>query len=145
MRNIGETNAEIKMIEDDLRKKFMERRPNEYASNLGNELLIDVLAEKISFQYENISNYSGWKGDVLLDHSIRQQHGFRRMGRSRRGKSQSSISDEFAYNWKKFTNDAFDGIDWSNIVVAGGAVLGALIKSKKEKTTYSNILRSSNI
>lgn len=34
---------------------------------------------------------------------------------------------EFQENWKALVGDMFDGLDWNNIFVAGGSVLGCLM------------------
>jgi hypothetical protein len=44
-------------------------------------------------------------------------------------KQHDAIVDKttFTSNWDTFTQGAFGAVDWSNIVVAGGAVLGCLL------------------
>ncbi len=37
------------------------------------------------------------------------------------------MQTEFASNWKLFTQGVFEGMDWSNVCVAGGAVLSCLM------------------
>jgi hypothetical protein len=41
----------------------------------------------------------------------------------------NSIVDKstFTTNWNTFTRGAFGPVDWTNVVVAGGAVLGCLL------------------
>jgi hypothetical protein len=120
MNFLGKFNREVKEVEDSFRKQFLERKPNEFSSNIGNELLIDVFAEKHTFTHENISSFQGWKGEFLFG-----------IGRSLKI-DEDSIDTEtnFHGNWKLLTSEVFQGVDWTNLVVAGGAVLGPLRKSK---------------
>ena len=116
MKFLGKFNAEIKEIEDEFRKKFLERKPQEYSSEIGNELLIDVFSERESFVQDEINNDEGWCGDLLLMHKHwRENQSF-------------TISDKesFLKNFSTLSNNAFLGVDWSNMFVAGGSVLAAL-------------------
>ena len=116
MKFLGKFNAEIKEIEDEFRKKFLERKPQEYSSEIGNELLIDVFSERESFVQDEINNDEGWCGDLLLMHKHwRENQSF-------------TISDKesFLKNFSTLCNNAFLGVDWSNMFVAGGSVLAAL-------------------
>jgi hypothetical protein len=45
--------------------------------------------------------------------------------------SRSIVSnDEFCSNWDVMTQGIFKGVDWSNLFVAGGCVLGCLLSGK---------------
>lgn len=43
--------------------------------------------------------------------------------------------EEFVQKFKSFTSNSFDGMDWTNVVVAGGAVLANLMS---DSTHHSN-------
>lgn len=40
------------------------------------------------------------------------------------GRSIVGSLSEFQNNWREFTKGMFAGLDWNNVLVAGGAVLG---------------------
>ena len=124
MKFLGKFNREIKIVEDEYRIKFLERKPNEYASNIGNDLLIDVFEQFDTFQLENLSSYEGWTGDLLFAEKKRKWR------RKDKVKEVQTIENKegFIGNWNLFTSHLFDGVDWSNLFVAGGAVLGPLRK-----------------
>jgi hypothetical protein len=121
LESLGKINLETKNIEDNFRRKFLERNPGEVASQVGTELLIDVFALRNSFHTETLASYEGWIGDPLPHNPYRPRA--------------NSISatvvnrDKFFSQWNEFTHNTFVGVNWDNIVVAGGAVLGVLIEN----------------
>jgi hypothetical protein len=127
-KNLGKFNFELKTVEDNFRRKFLERNPKEYSSSLGNELLINVFAERHSFKSEAMETYEGWCGDLLMDTQRNKEF------------DPDSIVDRvtFLSRWNSFTHNAFTGVNWDNIFVAGGAVLGALIHSPVEHSFHNS-------
>ena len=129
MKFLGKFNAQIKITEDAYRKRFVEREPQEYASEAGNELMIDVFAQRDTFKEENMLSYEGYEGDLI-------------MGSNTMSKTpQYTIVERetFQETFNRRCNNAFEGIDWSNIVVAGGAVLGALSVCSESEYHNSDI------
>eukprot|EP01114_Cavostelium_apophysatum_P011331 TRINITY_DN2554_c0_g1_i1.p1 TRINITY_DN2554_c0_g1~~TRINITY_DN2554_c0_g1_i1.p1 ORF type:complete len:745 (+),score=183.66 TRINITY_DN2554_c0_g1_i1:494-2728(+) len=44
--------------------------------------------------------------------------------------------EEFMAAWKTFTQDIFEGLDWSNIFVAGGSILGNLMADSSGRQSF---------
>lgn len=48
------------------------------------------------------------------------------------GKSIVASKDDFLANWTSFANGMLDGLNWDNVFVAGGAILGSLVADKQK-------------
>lgn len=123
MTNLGKFNAEVKQVEDEFRKLFLERKPQEFASSIGNSLLIDVFSERETFREEDIKNFEGWKGDLLM-----HRERYHRYGSKPAPSNALTVVDRenFLKNFSMVTQNVFDGVDWSNMFIAGGSILAAL-------------------
>jgi hypothetical protein len=113
----------------------LERSPTEYSSPLGTELLIDVFAERDSFTPDEQGRES-WIGDVLLD-----SHPFpTKIRRMYPETSQYTIVERatFLSQWNTFTHNAFANVNWENIFVAGGAVLGTILQNPVQHAFHNS-------
>jgi hypothetical protein len=84
------------------------------------------MSEMETFQVEEITQYPGWEGNLFGTQPKRN------IKRKLVNLPPSPISKKFVKNWELFTCNAFAGVKWSNIVVAGGAVLGPLMSGRIE-------------
>ena len=108
---IGSLNRDIKQQEDELRKLFVTSTDTEDIVKQGNNLLVRVYEEEKSFEPRNdwVTNFP--KIPVLNSRSTIPQ--------------QKIVSkDTFIANWSALTQDVFKDMEWSNLFVAGGSVLG---------------------
>lgn len=95
----------------------MERLEGEYASSQGMELLISI--------YDNYSEFNfGEEAPESVTLLMRRENAS--WARSLAVVDKSS----FFENWKALTCSMFDGMNWSNVFVAGGAVLACLLPGK---------------
>lgn len=109
---IGEKNREIKRVEDEYRRLFVSKREEEIFKlvhkKFGDDLLIDIYVTDMS-----------WKSSVTVQLPMILSKN-RGLIISRTPGHLSIVGqEEFIGNWKALTSDIFEGMDWSNIVVAG--------------------------
>jgi hypothetical protein len=115
--SIGQENLHIKKQEDQLRQLFVQNKKS-YRINSPHVLLIDVFEKKEEFTYQPETQEELAIPKVLTK--------FRTIG-----KEGSAIVDreQFMKNWRDLTCDVLKGLDWKNVFVAGGIVLGNIFFS----------------
>uniref|UniRef100_A0A6B2KWG6 Poly [ADP-ribose] polymerase n=1 Tax=Arcella intermedia TaxID=1963864 RepID=A0A6B2KWG6_9EUKA len=116
-KNIGVENNRIKKQEDQFRELFVKERQHYKLSDPYLNLL-DVFEEPEQFVYS--PEYS--KNITMV------------LGKMRNLNPQCSVveQEEFTRNFEEFTGGVLKGIDWDNILVAGGGVLGPLLNINEE-------------
>lgn len=121
MKN-SEEQQKILSSENHLRKLFVEQRNSPELNNLYVGL---------------IPVYSNQNGDFIFT-SLDEKEKFQPMLFKPNfelfppGKNSIVSQVEFEKNLEEMTSGAFQGLNWKNVFLAGGAVLGALSLSKKE-------------
>ncbi len=105
----------MKNHEDHYRELFATDRSNaEIQDPFVN--LIDVYASRDSFQYQQESEEEAAIPKIL----IHKDRG------TKIGQYAVNTYEEFTKNWTEFTSGQLEGLDWTNLFVAGGAVLGCM-------------------
>lgn len=110
LENMGPVYRDMKLKEDEIRRKLIQSNSTEEADML----VIDVFANLSSFQFSEpmslptlSSNYrSKTRAQGLKEHQY----------------------TEFVQSFEKATHGILHGLDWSNVAIAGGLVLGLLLK-----------------
>nr|CAG4719202.1 unnamed protein product [Naegleria fowleri] len=113
---IGEENWKIKTQEDILRRAFVSHRDSPQLERASSALLIPMLSMLPHFKPCSLSPHLS--GDSLLFQDIPSNtlH-----GPICEPHVVSSI-EEFLFNYHHFTEGMLDGLDWSNVIMAGGSV-----------------------
>ena len=113
----------MKKEEDAIRMIFSSDKANK---ETGNNLLIDVYANVSKFILEDVSI-------PLILTANRVQNTIANkveMCDSQSEKKPSVVPFlEFSKNWSLLTKDVFEGLNWSNVLVAGGSVLSCILPS----------------
>lgn len=112
---IGAENLKIKRQEDKLREVFAQDKKN-YKTADPYVNLIDVFNKRESFYYQQET-----KEELALP---------KLFSKIRTPSSQNYAivtKDEYKKNFKELCHGVLKGLDWSNVFVAGGAVLGSLM------------------
>lgn len=124
---IGKENAKIKHKEDKLRELFVKDR-NNFAIADAHAHLVDVYKNTSSFAQE----FEG-------DEEVGIPKLLTKMRLHVRAKEPAILPSfqEFKAEFDSLTRNVFEDMDWKNVVVAGGAVLSALVKlDEKEKNNF---------
>ena len=135
---LSEENKEILDTENKVRKLLVAANPTggtlESLQTLADSLLIDVFAEKNSFVLDIAPSESEDDLTLLVDRRCdtngRVRQAFEELQKPNPTKFSSvcnSVVEYTAVNFKFFTLDALRDLDWSGVLVAGGAVLGSLL------------------
>ena len=113
----------------------MEYKPdnmNPFNLSIGTELLIPVYDNLDSFLYEN-HTFESVTQLMLFNKEICNNNWKLKRNLVNMEIGQTSIEtiNKFIIKWNTLTNGIFTIFDWSNVVVAGGAVLSCLLPGEK--------------
>jgi hypothetical protein len=120
----------ISQKEDHLRGLFVSNRSS---AEIADPYVscINVFRERASFEYQSLSPEEATIPRIL-------QLG--NTGTRAPGRGCAVVDKEsFATAWEQFTGGQLAGLDWSNVVVAGGAVLAALLPGAQDLFAQSDI------
>jgi len=128
--NTAEENAAILRIDDELRRMFVERRNDAAIAAANDEArfvsLVDVYGHTSTFGESN--NYTFVRSGLTEDEKplprILEQH---TAFPEKAGVPSVVSKEKFSENWQEFTQGQLEGLDWSNVFVAGGCVLACLM------------------
>jgi hypothetical protein len=113
---LGRTNYKMKHKEDKLRELFAKDRSN-YSIADAHVLLMDTFKNRDQFKYVEETPEDAQIPKILV--KPRQEPVVI-------GQSAIVTSDQFQKNFTELTRGVFKGLDWKNVIAAGGSVLAAL-------------------
>ncbi|KAG2382130.1 hypothetical protein C9374_005922 [Naegleria lovaniensis] len=123
LRNIiGEENWAIKIQEDMLRRAFVSHRNSPQLERASNSLLIPMLSSLSHFKPCKLAPQLSRDSLLFQDVPSNTLH-----GPLCEPQVVSSI-EEFLFNYHHFTEGMLDGLDWSNVIMAGGSVATMITK-----------------
>eukprot|EP00339_Tiarina_fusa_P029651 CAMPEP_0117004946 /NCGR_PEP_ID=MMETSP0472-20121206/5747_1 /TAXON_ID=693140 ORGANISM="Tiarina fusus, Strain LIS" /NCGR_SAMPLE_ID=MMETSP0472 /ASSEMBLY_ACC=CAM_ASM_000603 /LENGTH=1154 /DNA_ID=CAMNT_0004706065 /DNA_START=652 /DNA_END=4116 /DNA_ORIENTATION=- len=121
--------------EEKYRKMFANDR-NNYALQNPYLNLVDVMQNVASFNYQALSNEENSWPSLLTKFSKPLRIG---------APSICNSQNKFNENWEAFTESQFQGLNWENLFVAGGAVLSCLQPDFSTSVELGNPFHSSDI